>query len=149
MTRSPKRILVATDLSPESDEALMDAIALAREAGAALEILYVLELEVEQYPLGFAFAGDHAGLMTYVERELARRAELASQAGVSCSVKALEGNAATDIVDYGDEVGADLIVVGTHGRKGLIHALLGSVAEKVVQRAKCPVLTIPISKKAA
>jgi nucleotide-binding universal stress UspA family protein len=149
MTSMPKRILVATDLSPESDEALTEAIALAREAGAALEILYVLELEVEQYPLGFAFSGDHAGLMTYVERELARRAALAAEVGVSCSVKALEGNPTTDIVDYAEEVDADLIVVGTHGRKGLVHALLGSVAEKVVQRASCPVLTIPLSKKAA
>jgi nucleotide-binding universal stress UspA family protein len=149
MTTSPKRILIATDLSPQSDEALMDAIALAREAGAALEILYVLELEVEQYPLGFAFSGDHAGLMIYVKRELAQRAAIAAQAGVSCHVKALEGKATTDIVDYANEVGADLIVVGTHGRKGLVHALLGSVAEKVVQRASCPVLTIPFSRKAA
>jgi nucleotide-binding universal stress UspA family protein len=54
-----------------------------------------------------------------------------------------------EIAKRGREIGADLIVVGTHGRTGLAHAMLGSVAERVVRRASCPVLTVPYSRKAA
>jgi nucleotide-binding universal stress UspA family protein len=61
----------------------------------------------------------------------------------------VEGSAATEIVQRARDLAADLIVIGTHGRRGLAHALLGSVAERVVQRAPCPVLTVPFSKKAA
>ena len=53
--------------------------------------------------------------------------------------------AAAEIVGRAREVGAGLIVVGTHGRRGLAHVLLGSVAERVVQHAGCPVLTVPFS----
>ena len=49
----------------------------------------------------------------------------------------------------GRDIDADMIVVGTHGRTGLAHAMLGSVAERVVRRAACPVLTVPFSRKAA
>ncbi len=59
------------------------------------------------------------------------------------------GRAATEIVQRARDIGADLIVIGTHGRRGLAHVMLGSVAERVVQHAACPVLTVPFSKKAA
>jgi len=63
--------------------------------------------------------------------------------GVVCEGNVLVGRAETEIVDHADKTHSDLIVLGTHGRRGLGHALLGSVAEKVVQHAHCPVLTVP------
>ena len=61
----------------------------------------------------------------------------------------LEGTTHEEIVREARDSAADLIVIGTHGRRGLAHAMLGSVAERVVQRASCPVLSVPFSKKAA
>jgi len=147
MTMSAKRILVATDFSEGSDEALLRAIDLAKQTGASLEIVYVIELDVEQFPLGLY--DTHRDLGAYVDRELGRRAEIARRVGVVCHTSTAEGNAATEIVKRARDVEADVIVVGTHGRKGLVHVLLGSVAERVVHRATCPVLTVPFSKKAA
>jgi len=61
----------------------------------------------------------------------------------------LEGTAAVEIVKRARNLSAGLVVVGTHGRTGLAHVLLGSVAEKIVRRSTCPVLTVPFSKRAA
>jgi nucleotide-binding universal stress UspA family protein len=149
MTKSPKQVLVATDFSEGSDEALAAAIDLAKGTGAQLEILYVMEIEVEQYPVGFNSSGDSGSLVAYVDRELSRRADLAARAGLRCVTKSVQGSAVAEIVQHARNIAADMIVVGTHGRRGLAHVMLGSVAEKVVQRAACPVLTIPFSKKAA
>lgn len=148
MTSSRKRIVVATDFSEGSEEAVVAAIDLAKEKGAELDILHVLELEVEQYPLGLNHDGD-GPLLEYIDRELSRRADLAAKVGLSCVTKVVTGKAADEIVQHARNIGADIIVVGTHGRRGLAHVLLGSVAEQVVRRAACPVLTVPFSKKAA
>jgi nucleotide-binding universal stress UspA family protein len=67
-------------------------------------------------------------------------------AGLACHTRSLEGRAAEEIVGRARELGAGLIVLGTHGRRGLAHMLLGSVAERVVQHAGCPVLTVPFSR---
>jgi nucleotide-binding universal stress UspA family protein len=149
MTKSPKRILVATDFSAGSDEALEHAIDLATGSGATLEILFVLEPELEAFPLGLNLGSDDGALLAHVDLELSRRAELVTKAGLTCHTKTVPGNAAAEIVRHARDIGADMIVVGTHGRRGLAHVVLGSVAEKVVHRSTCPVLTIPFSKKAA
>jgi nucleotide-binding universal stress UspA family protein len=148
MTKPTKRILVATDFSIGSDEALDHAIDLAKQTGASLDIFYVLELSAQEIPLGLS-ANDRGGLLTSIDRELARRAERVAATGLSCRTNMVEGGAATEIVQRARDIGADLIVVGTHGRRGLAHVMLGSVAERVVQHAPCPVLTVPFSKKAA
>ena len=69
--------------------------------------------------------------------------------GVPCHTKTLEGSASTEVIQRARQIGAELVVVGTHGRTGLAHILLGSVAEKTVRHSICPVLTVPFSKKAA
>jgi nucleotide-binding universal stress UspA family protein len=148
MTNAPKRILVATDFSMGSDEALEHAVDLAKQTGASLDIFYVLELSGQEFPLGLS-ANVPGGLLPNVDRELAQRAERVTAAGLACRTNMAEGSAATEIVQRARDVDADLIVVGTHGRRGLAHAFLGSVAERVVQHAPCPVLTVPFSKKAA
>jgi len=148
-TRTPKKILVATDFSDGSDEALDRAIDMAKGSDAALEIIHVLEL-AEEFPFGTTyFDADYGALYTNIDRQLTERAERARAAGVACDTKIIDGAAATEITQRGRDIGADLIVVGTHGRTGLAHAMLGSVAERVVRRASSPVLTVPFSKKAA
>ena len=87
--------------------------------------------------------------MAYVDRELSRRADRAKAAGLPCQTRMLEGTTYEEIVREARDSASDLIVIGTHGRRGLAHAMLGSVAERVVQRASCPVLSVPFSKKAA
>ena len=149
MSQRTKEILVATDFSAGSDEALVAAIELAKSADAKLQIVHVLENGADQFPLGLASYEDRAALFASLDRELARRAGWATREGIACQTRIIEEDAVPGILLAAREVGADLIVVGTHGRRGLAHALMGSVAERIVQRAGRPVLTVPFSRKAA
>ena len=141
-----KTILVATDFSDGSNEALQRAIALARLVGGSLEIVHVIELGVEDPFGGHIYGSDHQSAVDRMMERLVRQVEAG---GVACMAKILEGNAATQITDRARSIGADTIVVGTHGRTGLAHVVLGSIAERVVRHATCPVLTVPFSKKVA
>ena len=150
MTSAANKMVVATDFSEGSDEALAKAIALGRQTGAALELVHVLEVGVDQFPFGPLFySEDTGGIVAFIDRELSRRADRVTAAGLACQTRMLEGTTQEEIVREARDSGADLIVIGTHGRRGLAHAMLGSVAERVVQHATCPVLTVPFSKKAA
>ena len=149
MTSALKRILVATDFSEGSDEALTQAIELGKQTGASLEIVYVRELGGDGFPFGPLYPEDAGDVVAYADLELARRRDRVTSAGLQCHYRCLDGSAANEIVRRAGETKADLIVIGTHGRRGLAHAMLGSVAERVVQHASCPVLTVPFSKKAA
>jgi len=151
MTTATKKILVATDFSEASDEALIRAIELGRQMGAMLEIVHVLEFgDSAQPPFGLInYVGDVGGLIAHVERELAARSNEVVAAGLRSFARTLEGSAYQEIVREAREANVDLIVIGTHGRRGLAHAMVGSVAERVVRHASCPVLTVPFSKKAA
>lgn len=142
-------MLVATDFSDGSDEALARAIEMARQSGSEVEIIHVLEL-AEEFPFGTTyFDADYGVLYANIDMELSRRADQFRKAGLVCETKIVEGSASNEIAARGRAIGADLIVIGTHGRTGLAHAVLGSVAERVVRRASCPVLTVPYSRKAA
>jgi nucleotide-binding universal stress UspA family protein len=66
--------------------------------------------------------------------------------GVECQTKTVEGNPGDEIVDYAAKIGADLIVMGSHGHSGVRRLLLGSVAEKVLHRTPCPVLVVPVGE---
>lgn len=149
MTQPTREILVATDFSEGSDEALAAAIELAKQGRANLQLVHVLENGADQFPLGLASYEDRAALFASLDRELARRAAWAVRDGISCQTRIVQEDAVPGILLAAREIGADLIVVGTHGRRGLAHALMGSVAERIVQRAACPVLTVPFSRKAA
>jgi nucleotide-binding universal stress UspA family protein len=149
MTSPVKQILVATDFSEASDEALNQAIELGKQAGASMEIVHVRELGSGGFPFGPLYPADTSGVIAYSDLELARRRDRVVSAGLQCHYRCLEGSAANEIVHRAGETDADLIVIGTHGRHGLAHAMLGSVAERVVQHAGCPVLTVPFGRKAA
>jgi glycine betaine transporter len=148
--RIPRNILVATDFSEGSDRALTAAIDLAGLVGGAIEVIYVDQLPLEELPVVFGhYDLEEGGYYGWVERGLTRCAERVRAAGIPCRTAQLEGRPAAEIVRHAGDAGADLIVVGTHGRTGLAHALLGSVAERVVRQARCSVLTVPATERAA
>jgi universal stress protein A len=141
-----KRILVPTDFSDPSEGALKTAMAFGRMFGATLDLVHVA-VEVA-YPLPPPI--DLASLPIDIGPALDRAAEgLAAeearvrQAGIACESTTLVGRADQEIVERARATGANLIIMGTHGRSGIAHALLGSNAERVVQHTPCPVLIVP------
>ena len=148
------RIMVPTDFSAASDAAVEYARALAVQMGASIDLVHVFD---DPFTSG-AFIGDGTIMMPVDLRqalEQSAREQLASRHDghvntlAGSSTVLLMGAPARRIVDHAWETGADLIVMGTHGRTGLGHLLLGSVAERVVQTAKCPVLTTRETERAA
>jgi nucleotide-binding universal stress UspA family protein len=149
-TKTFSKILLATDFSDGSDDALATAIDVAARLGSTLEIVHVVDLMHEQFPFGVPLPFvDTEEVIVSAERALAERAGQARRAGLTCETTILNGSPDVEIVRWGRETGAELIIVGTHGRTGLAHVVLGSVAERVVQHAGRPVLTVPFARKAA
>ena len=136
-----KHILVPTDLSEYADYALDYAIALAQKLQARLTLLYVIHLT----PLAMGDIG--VGLVPYLD-EMGADAQQRMQAllnrvhqeGLQGETAVVQGVPFQTIIDMAGDRDVDMIVMGTHGRTGLTHALMGSVAEKVVRLAPCPVL---------
>jgi nucleotide-binding universal stress UspA family protein len=138
-----KKLLVPVDFSQASDAALDLAISVAKTSGASLTLLHVYGIPAYAFPEGFALAPEvltriAAGAQEGVERLKA----LHRDAGVPITALSSAGVPAEDILARARDQGFDLIVMGTHGRTGLKHVLLGSVAERVVRLAPCPVLTV-------
>ena len=135
------QILVPTDGSPASNAAIEHAIDLAQQYDARLHALYVVD--------GAAYSTLEAGAEIVVEAlesegdsATARVAEAAEEAGIDCVSTVTTGTAYRSIIDYVDENAVDIVVMGTHGRKGLDRYLLGSVTERVVRTSEVPVLTV-------
>ena len=141
-----RTILHPTDFSERSRYALQLAAALARDHGARLLLLHVVELPAMAYAEA-ALVADPAAFLVEAHRKL-------NQVPVPLPPGRVErrvalGEAVTEIVAVAEEAPCDLIVIGTHGRTGLRRALLGSVAEQVMRRAPCPVLTVKMPFLAA
>jgi nucleotide-binding universal stress UspA family protein len=140
-----KKILCPIDLSANSRDAMHHAADLAGALGAELTLLHVYELPVYALPDGAIVTGAQTivDLEASVARSLAEWRDQAQQRlGRPVATRQALGAAAPLIVAEARTGGHDLIVMGTHGRSGLDHLLLGSVAEKVMRRASCPVLTV-------
>jgi nucleotide-binding universal stress UspA family protein len=136
-----ERIVVPTDFSGCADDAWALARRLATASGAELILVHVLV----ETPL--LFTTDHtrdvfAAAREWVARALAERVEAAGAAGLRVRSELRTGRPHAEIVALATDVKADLVVIGTHGRDGLNRALLGSVADRVVHHAPCPVLTV-------
>lgn len=131
------RILVPTDFSAPSDAALAYARTLAGQFGASLHLLHVLENVFLR-----AIVADPHALETAALRHLHDRLTDDDLRWLG-ALAVLEKSdiPAEEIVSYARNAGIDLIVMGTHGRTGLSHVLMGSVAERVVRTAPCPVMT--------
>jgi nucleotide-binding universal stress UspA family protein len=141
-----KKILVPTDFSELSREALSTAVDFARAFQAAIELVhvYVEPTYILPPPIDMAtFPFDTSAVLAKVQESLEGERARVLAAGVPCEIVALSGRAAPDVVERAKTTGADLIVMGTHGRSGFEHAILGSVAERVVHHAPCPVLVVP------
>jgi nucleotide-binding universal stress UspA family protein len=134
-----KTILFATDFSPASKVAFEVASALARDYRARLIAIHV----IEPVQMGFsefnAYVGPDEDKGKAMEMLQAIKAPAPT---VTIEHRLLEGTAATVIAETAEETAADLIVMGTHGRSGLTRLVMGSVAEEVLRRAPCPVLTV-------
>jgi universal stress protein A len=144
MTPALTTILVATDFSPTSKEALEYGHMLAERFGASLHLVHVSEPPAMAAAWSDGYSLMLADLQEEIQKEAAMR--LASMIAPSwttpVTTEVLTGSPARAIVDAAREGGVDLIVMGTHGYGGLSHVLLGSVAERVVRTASCPVLTV-------
>jgi nucleotide-binding universal stress UspA family protein len=144
MELSVRRILVPTDFSEPAGEALEVAIAFARKFGARLTLMNAQELPTYAFPDAIMpVTPEIIGELERTARaELERLAEHARSSGVHADVRAVVGPHDGEILRAAEELEADLVIMGTHGRTGLRHVILGSVAERVVRRAPCPVLTV-------
>ena len=132
-------ILHPTDFSERSQYALRLACALARDYGARLIVLHVAETVPIVYGEGM-LPPDPGELLAAAQERLDRLQ--VPDANVRAERRLAQGDAAAEILRVAQEAHADLIVLGTHGRTGLGRLLMGSVAEQVVRRAACPVLTM-------
>jgi len=141
-----RHILHASDLSTASRRAFRAAADLAKSLDAKLTILYVLPPMLPAMPDQYI----DAETLDRFDRQarqwgrghLDRLARAAKQAGIRCATLLLDGDPVEEIVRTSRKNRADLIVLGTHGRRGLPKFFLGSVAERVVSRASCPVMTV-------
>jgi nucleotide-binding universal stress UspA family protein len=138
-----KTLLVPVDFSETSEAALKYAVSLAQRLGARLVVMHAYELPVYGFPDGALVAST----------EIATRVMSGAQAGLDALVDRYRNGTRVDTVlrqgvpweevrAVAEEVGADIIVIGTHGRQGLARALIGSVAEKIIRTSTRPVLTI-------
>lgn len=136
-----KVIVFPTDFSTLSDAGLQHATALAKDTGARLLILHV-----EEPPAAYGGGEMYYGIPEPNQEAL--RQMLAnvkpSDPGVPYEHRLVIGDPATEIVEAAKQVGADMIVMSTHGRTGLGRLLMGSVAEAVVRRSPCPVFTFKV-----
>ena len=139
-----KTILLAIDLSNEADQVASRALSLAKASNAALHIIHVIE------PLSFAYGGDIPMNFSNIQEELQQQAEaqlakFADKLGVNAeNLHTILGRPESEIHELAEEINADLIVVGSHGRHGL-SLLLGSTANGVLHGAKCDVLAVRVT----
>jgi nucleotide-binding universal stress UspA family protein len=141
-----QRILVPLDFSDRSQVAFDCGVALAREFHAELLLVHVIDPIC--YPFGDEYGGVHSAQLMEETRASAQSEmkKLARNAKVQCSIRITEGSPAREICRLAKR-DVDLIIAPTHGRTGLGHVLIGSVAERVVRHATCPVLVIPVRSK--
>ena len=142
-----QKILFATDFSEHSEAARHFATSLARDLGASLLILHVVEPPPQSADRGF---GGYI-VEGEVEAESQQRLNetLPGDLAVSHAHKLRHGLPVREILKCAEEESVDMVVIGSHGRRGLERMLLGSVAEGVVRKAKCPVVTIKQPNKIA
>jgi nucleotide-binding universal stress UspA family protein len=136
-----KNILVPHDFSETSAAAMQYAVELARTFGAKLHLVHVSEKArfemATEFPLGLDMSLEDA-----IRERLLKIMATGEHRELNPSFQVLSGAPAAEIVRYAKDHAMDLIVMGTHGRGVVAHAVMGSVAEKVVRHAPCPVLTV-------
>ncbi len=138
-----RKILVPIDFSEHSARALDTAIGFAKTFGAEIELVHSYEVTpiVTLYGVGYPETL-HADLRKAAIERVSSWLEKVHSEGVAARQHVVGSPPVEAITEIADEVGADLIVMGTRGNRGLKHVMLGSVAERTIRFAKCPVLTV-------
>jgi nucleotide-binding universal stress UspA family protein len=144
-----QRILCPVDFSDTSNHAVEYAANLAVPLGAEMHLLHVYQLPMYTMPDGALLAGPETAqrVMETGQDSLNRLADKVS-GGITVNTHLTEGVPHAEVNRLAKELGADLVVMGTHGRTGIGHLLLGSVAERVVRTSPIPVLTVRHPKMA-
>lgn len=141
------KILVAVDFSDHSQRALDEGIEIAKTFGAELHLLHCYQLHssaIEPYGIAIAETFDHDVRMAGLQR-MSEWRDQASAHGIRVQEHITANVPSHEISAMADKIHADLIVMGTRGLTGLKHVLLGSVAERTIRLAPCPVLTLKSS----
>jgi len=145
----PKKILVPTDFSEFSDKALESAVDIAKKENATIELLHVISVIqtcsvdycFDQQTLDMLEKNSINASMDQMKKEIDR---VPGASSVQIETVIRKGTPYEEILNEQKEKKIDLIVIGSHGKTGLIHHLMGSVAERVMRGAKCPVLLAKI-----
>lgn len=139
-------ILVPTDGSAGMDRVIEHAVNLCETHGATLHGLYVIDTaSLADLPMESSWEAVNTALREEGDSSLEAMERLAGD--VSVRTSQVEGSPAQEIVEYAEDEGIDLVVMGTHGRSGVDRLLLGSVAERVVRTSPVPVLTVRVTNK--
>lgn len=140
LSRMYDRILVPTDGSTGTAHVSLHAIELAERHGATVHTMNVIDTNLTGH---LADAGmTTESLHTRAEKAVETVEGMAESHAVDCVTAIREGSPAETILEYAEEIDADLIVAGTHGRSGVKRHLIGSVTERLVRHSACPVLTV-------
>jgi len=146
--RKFSKILCPIDFEEHTLAALEIACDLAEERGATIHLLHVARIPSEDMDVPLPF-----GLNPRWERSARAALQLIGrerlEGKVAYEIHVISGIADAGVVRFADQLGADLVVMATHGRKGLRHFVLGSVAEHVMREANCPVITVRPKARAA
>jgi nucleotide-binding universal stress UspA family protein len=139
-----KKILCPVDYSVCSNEALKKAVYLAQRDNAKLYLIHVVDIRMygHEAPLSFEMPKPSEATLKKVKEDLANSVLKEAKGKLDVETMVTMGIPAVEIINTAREKGVDLIVMGTHGRTGISHVVIGSVAENVVRKAPCPVLTV-------
>lgn len=141
-----EKVLVPTDFSEFGEQALLYGCELAKRFDAELHLLNVVQDAVAMFPepnmMGTSMNDLIADMQHLAKKQLEEMPGLPGTEDLKVIREVRVGPAFLEIIRYAKKTEIDLIVIGTHGRTGIKHMLLGSVAEKVVRKAPCPVLTV-------
>ena len=154
MSIFPARILLATDGSEEAELAALRAVELADATDSELHVVHVgvVPIFLKSYPGTLGYEGKLYEQIEEISRELLRKESWRVKAagGTVAGAHLRMGQVDLEIVALAEELGADLIVMGSRGLGGVRRALMGSVSDSVVRHAHCPVLVVrPDNKQAA
>ena len=142
-----KKLLVPTDFSQHAYAAIKYGCELARRFSAELHLLHVVDNNITAFSMEMEMVGASGFALNTVEakdRAAQQLAEIPGEDGRGCRIiRVVEiGLPSIDLTRYAKDNGIDLIIISTHGRTGLNHILMGSLAETVVRKSPCPVLTV-------
>ena len=140
-----KKIMVATDFSPHSEVAINYATEFSKTFGAEILLASIVEepsLMAELPPMGEAYFPPNLAEMQQQSAEKALQRKIEEHGLSNARTIVTVGTPFVEIVRIAREEEVDLLIIGTHGRGAIAHMLLGSVAEKIVRKAPCPVLTV-------